>query len=184
MNEFARQVLERLVAVPAEPKPIAAANDFVVQEPNWFEAAEERLLEPVASVDGNVMIDASDNLTAMQTKERCRKLLAQSGYRECGWPAVALFDHMLVAFSTGRDWMQPSGWANVPPETGYGLVPCLMVSNAALWAATYLNAVKAGDVEYAAKAACKLAYLMTVIFLACPHPRLREDDQPSAEALT
>lgn len=183
MHEFARKVLERLIAVLPDAEPsVLNDEEIIVADQTWFELAETRLLDGIADVDAEVMLDATDSMTAMQTKERCRKLLAQSGYREIGWPAVALFDHMLVTFTTGKDWVQPNGWSNVPPETGYGLVPCLMVCNASVWAVAYLNAVKAGDVEYAAKAACKLAYMMTVMFLSCPHASLREGDQPPAEA--
>jgi len=184
MHEFAKQVLRLLVAYkPKRDDEVDHDVVMVMQEPTWFEEAENRLLEFSTGADPSVLLDANDNLTAKQTKERCRQLLASSGYREIGWPALALFDHMLVAFGTGQDFVQVNGWTGTPPETGYGLVPCLFVNNAALWAASYLNAVKAGDVEYAAKCLCKLSYLMVVIFMGCPHPRLREEDQPPAEAL-
>jgi hypothetical protein len=185
VHQFSRQVLELLAAMPAEQTQATnMVTEFVVAEEDWFEAAESKLLDDVPAVDTSFLFTPGDAMNARQTKEQCRKALAQTGYRECGWPALALFDHMLQTFTTGRDWVQANGWSNVPPETGYGLVPSLMVTNASLWAVQWLNAAKAGDVEYGARAACKLAYLMTVIFMGCPHPRLREEDQPPAEALT
>lgn len=183
MHKFADQVLSLLVAHKPREK-VESVGEIVVGHETWFEEAESRLFTFETGFDSSVMIDAADTLNARQTKERCRQLLADSGYREAGWPALALFDHLLVTFGTGEEFVQVCGWANVPPESGYGLVPCLLVNNAALWAASYLNSAKAGDVEYGAKCLCKLAYIMTVIFMGCPSPQLREEDQPPADALT
>lgn len=183
MDEFAAQVLAVLVAHKPRERASSPAEDIVVGECNWFENAESRLFDFSTGARESMLVDASDCMSAMETKQACRQLLASSGYTEAGWPALALFDHLLVSFGTGEDFMQASGWTNVPPETGYGLVPCLFVSNAAFWSVSYLNSVKAGDVELAAKCLCKLACVMTMLFMACPRPRLKEEDQPSADEL-
>ena len=182
MNEFSAQVFALINADKPEHKPVSLKT-ISVREPTLFEEKESRLLDFRIGVDHTMLVDLQDSLNAMQTKVQCRKLLAATGYTQAGWPALALFDHMLVTFGTGKHFTQPSGWANVPPEEGHGLVPCLFVNNAALWASYYLSACRGGDVEAAAKCLCKLAYIMTVIFMGCPQPRLREKDQPSADQL-
>jgi|694.fasta_scaffold10880_27 hypothetical protein len=182
MNDFASRVLSLLVAryEDSEASLSSHVTDIEIQPSSWFEDLESKYFDDIKHTEAAFVLDETSEASPMLTKESCRKMLSQSGYREAGWPALALFDRFLVTFVTGKDWVQPSGWANVPPETGCGLVPSLMVCNAAAWAARWINAVKARDERQAAHAACKLAYMMTVIFLACPMPRLREEDQPSA----
>lgn len=183
MNEFSAQVFALINADKPEQKPVRLKT-ITVRESTWFEEQELRLLDFKTGADHSMLVDLQDNLNAMQTKVQCRRLLAATGYTQAGWPALAVFDHMLVTFGTGKHFVQPSGWSNVPPEDGHGLVPCMFVNNAALWASYYLSACRGGDVEAAAKCLCKLAYIMTVIFMGCPQPRLREEDQPSADQLS
>jgi hypothetical protein len=183
-RQFAQEVL-RLLCVSDEES--AKATDHIssitIEEANWFEDAEQKFFDGLPTPDANFLIDPHDTLTAMQTKQRCRQLLSATAYREIGWPALAVFDRALSSLGTGKDWIQPTGWANVPPENGCGLLPSLLLCQAAVWASGYINAVKARDPEYAGKSLCKLAYLVTVFLMAFPQPPISEQDQPSAEVL-
>lgn len=183
-RESAQQVLKLLNAIKPEQSDGGQITSMTMQEASWFEEAEQRLFDSLPSPDPSFLSEDDEPIHPMQIKERCRQLLGACGYREAGWPALALFDHLLVTFGTGKDYVMPSGWANLPHvEPGCGLVPCLYVSQAAVCAANYLHAIESRNLDVAARWLCKLTYMMTVIFMGCPRPILREDDQPPAEAL-
>jgi hypothetical protein len=184
-RETAQMVLAALHAIKATDSTPAESLWMTMQESTWFEDAEHRLFDSMPQPDSSFLSKDDEPIHPMQIKDKCRQLLGASGYRETGWPALALFDHLLVTFGTGRDWMMPSGRLNVPDiEPGCGLLPCLYVSQAAVCAANYLHAIEERQVEVAARWLCKLTYLMTVMFMGCPRPSLREEDQPPAEALS
>jgi hypothetical protein len=85
VHEFSRQVLELLAAMPSEQTQATnMVTEFVVAEEDWFEAAESKLLDDVPAVDTSFLFTPGDAMNARQTKEQCRKALAQTGYRECG----------------------------------------------------------------------------------------------------
>lgn len=183
-RETAHRVLATLHAVKPDASSGQQITSMTMQEASWFEEAEQRLFDSLPSPDASFLSEDDEPIHPMKMKERCRQLCSASGYREAGRPALALFDNLLVALGTGDGFVMPNGWSNVPHiEPGCGLVPCLYVSHAAVCAANYLHAVEAGEVESAARWLCKFAYMMTVFFMGCPRPLLREDDQPPAEAL-
>lgn len=183
-SDTAQAVLSALHAIKPSDEQRGPGMSFTLHEMSWFEDAEHRIFDSLPQPDASFLAQDDEPMHPMKMKEKCRQLLGASGFRETGWPALALFDHLLVTFGTGKDWIMPSGWSNVSTiEPGCGLVPCLYVSQAAVCAANYLHAVETSQVELAARWLCKLTYLMTVIFMGCPRPTLREDDQPPAESL-
>jgi hypothetical protein len=145
----------------SEPEPPAVKTPITSFKVAELSSPCEALLdEPRGMMPMSDMATIAQ-MTPAQIVEQSRKHLSHSFYTEVGkMPAVAMYDKAVDSFL----------WAFLDQDGcrfAYPQIPAaaFYAHHMGVWARSYTEAVKAGDVQLAAKCAAAASYFLTVLIL-------------------